>query len=504
MGALLLIAISTLLLGLYRIRNVGRRPKNYPPGPPTLPIIGNIHHIPSPKPHHQFKKWADKFGPVYSLILGTSVMVALSTDVAVKELLDKRSNIYSSRPDLYIGHVLSGGYRMLLMQYGETWRMIRRTVHNHLSITAAKSYIPYQDVENKDMLLGFLEEPEQWDAHLRRYTNSLTTQIVFGFQATSNEDRKLLQLFGGSANFSQTIMAPAANVVDAFPFLKPLPEALLPIKKRAREFHEKESELYLGHWLGVKKAAKNGTANPCICVELIKSQETEGGSLLEAGSDTTYNTLNGWMQAMLLFPEVTKAAQAEIDRVCGERLPTLDDEPNMQYIRGCVKERAPHSVIRDDEYMGYKIPKGAGVVWDVWWALHNDEKRYPNPRVFYPTRYSNNYQTTSEEASNGDVTKRDHFTFGAGRRVCQGIHPPVDTDGRKILPDPDDLTEGLAVHPTEFAVKITARSQTRESILRDEWKKMEESNAIAQTKRRETKYPEQLYQEDRTQTIHCT
>lgn len=71
--------------------------------------------MPKEKPHLQFQKWAEEYGPVYSLILGTQVTIVLSSDQAVKDLLDKRSAIYSSRPDMYLGRVVSGGLRMVLM-----------------------------------------------------------------------------------------------------------------------------------------------------------------------------------------------------------------------------------------------------------------------------------------------------------------------------------------------------------------------------------------------------
>jgi hypothetical protein len=72
--------------------------------------------MPTRDAHLQFEKWAREYGPVYSLMLGTKVMIVLSSDEAVKELLDKRSGIYSDRMDMYIGQTLcSGGLRLLMM-----------------------------------------------------------------------------------------------------------------------------------------------------------------------------------------------------------------------------------------------------------------------------------------------------------------------------------------------------------------------------------------------------
>ncbi len=88
-----------------------------------------------------------------------------------------------------------------------------------------------------------------------------------------------------------------------FPLLRKLPDWAVPLRKYAKQLHEKESELYVGHWMNVKKAIKDGTAKPCFCVDLVRAQDEEGfsdalagytsGSLLEAGSDTTAATLVG-------------------------------------------------------------------------------------------------------------------------------------------------------------------------------------------------------------------
>jgi hypothetical protein len=111
------VGLATLvLIVLQKYYKVGHRPANYPPGPPTLPFIGNLHQIPQRNRHLQFEKWAHQYGPIFSLILGTKVMIVLNSDLAIKDLLDKRGAIYSSRPEVYIGqNILSGGLRVLFM-----------------------------------------------------------------------------------------------------------------------------------------------------------------------------------------------------------------------------------------------------------------------------------------------------------------------------------------------------------------------------------------------------
>ena len=77
----------------------------------------------------------------------------------------------------------------------------------------------------------------------------------------------------------------------------------------------------------------------------------------------------------------------------------------------------------DDTIDGYFIPKGSIVIINVW-GLHNaaaDEKRLP-PSEFDPERFAGRTKLASEYAVSSDYTSRDHYGYGAGRRICPGIH----------------------------------------------------------------------------------
>ncbi|EAQ93834.1 hypothetical protein CHGG_02069 [Chaetomium globosum CBS 148.51] len=477
---------------------------------PVLVAVAIV--MPTRDAHLQFEKWAREYGPVYSLILGTKTLIVLSSDKAVKDLLDKKSNMYSHRQEMYIGQTLcSGDLRVLMMGYDARWRMCRKLVHTLLNISAAKSYVPYQLLENKQMLYEMITQPERCMYNIRRYTNSLTTTMVFGWRSSAYEDEKMMQLFEGFSEFAELNQTGLAALVDFFPWLRYLPDFLLPVRAKAKELHRKEKALYLGHWLKAKEETKAGTIMRCFSEDLVGAQKTEGfsddqasyitGTLLEAGSDTTSSTLYAFVQAMVLYPEVQQKAQAEIDRVVGPtRMPTMDDEPNLQYIRGIVKESlrwmpttimgaVPHAATQDDWYDGHLIPKNAGVVNNVW-AINMDPARHPDPRRFDPDRYRDDRQSLADAAANPDATKRDQFTFGAGRRICPGIHvaerslflgvarmlwaldirPATDpVTGKVVLPDQQKLTQGFVCQPVEFPVAITPRSEARRQMVVEEW-----------------------------------
>jgi hypothetical protein len=62
------------------------------------------------------------------------------------------------------------------------------------------------------------------------------------------------------------------------------------------------------------------------------------GFLNLVGVVTISGPLKFFLMAMALHPEWQKKAQEEIDRVCGDRMPTMQDFPNLPTVRACLKE----------------------------------------------------------------------------------------------------------------------------------------------------------------------
>lgn len=124
-----------------------------------------------------------------------------------------------------------------------------------------------------------------------------------------------------------------------------------------------------------------------------------------------------------------------------------------------------------------------------------DPERHANPRTFDPSRYlSNCDRSARESALSADPNDRDHFLFGAGRRMCPGIDiadsslflglarllwafnfaPERDSDGKELKPDPEDIVSGLPAHPAPFKAQITVRSHERAAAITNEWQSAQE------------------------------
>ncbi|KAJ9584216.1 hypothetical protein L9F63_021441, partial [Diploptera punctata] len=74
-----------------------QKPKNFPPGPPMLPLIGSLPFMPRNLIHYTMAgEWRKKYGPVVGCSFGTSKMVAVCGPQEVLEVL--RRDEFQGRP----------------------------------------------------------------------------------------------------------------------------------------------------------------------------------------------------------------------------------------------------------------------------------------------------------------------------------------------------------------------------------------------------------------------
>ncbi|OQV09309.1 hypothetical protein CLAIMM_13443 [Cladophialophora immunda] len=514
----LLPVVSALALYLYNTPSSLKdsRRRHLPPGPRGLPFVGNLLDLAdTEKVREKAIEWHRRYGEIFYTKIGGADYVWLSSPRAVRELMDRKSAIYSSRaPSPMAADTVSGGQRQLFMPYGPQWRQLRKYSHALLNAASAIKYQPIQDFESKQLMTELLDTPENFYMHNRRYSASVIVKLTYGYRLPSWDHPLVKRIYQVLDNFTH-VSAPGAYLVDSFPSLTKLPQCLFGNwRSVGRKMFEHDSQVYLDLWNNLKQQVADGTAEECFCKDFLVNDPRKSGiddlqaaytcgGLIEAGSETTGTTLNNFLLCMVLHPEVVKRAQEEIDKVIGkDRLPAWQDEEKLPYVRALVKEvlrwrpvnkfGMPHATSEDDWYRGYFIPSGSVIMLN-WWAIHMDESLHKDPRAFEPARYLDKPLPAADYINISDPYQRDHFTYGAGRRVCPGVHvaerslyinivrtlwgfdirKAEDEHGGVIEPE-TEMVPGFLSVPKPFAASITPRSPQHEKVIREAFRQAQE------------------------------
>lgn len=64
----------------------------------------------------------------------------------------------------------------------------------------------------------------------------------------------------GFEKWTAIVGSASAQILDVYPILRKLPEFLRPNYRYAKKLHEKELELYRGHWVEAKQRVLEGTS----------------------------------------------------------------------------------------------------------------------------------------------------------------------------------------------------------------------------------------------------
>ncbi|KAF5321607.1 hypothetical protein D9619_002026 [Psilocybe cf. subviscida] len=429
-----LVALALSLVIWYIGPKLLQRGMMYPPGPKAIPVIGNLLDLTPNELWVRASSWARKFGGIcYLNIFGQSLVFINDAEIAF-DLLDKRGAIYSSKPPLVMVGEMCGCAEMIpFTPYGDKFKRRRRLMHETLGPRSISNYHEGLQVETIRFVQSLLADPKDYIRHIRRYSGGLTLSAVYGYNATSSDDKFLLLAEESMDLIANEIVGGVGLwPVDIFPFLRYIP-AWAPgggFKRKAAVWKSKIHEFMQLPYDEAKDNMATGTILPSFCSshldlggKLTPEQDDDlkwtANSMYAASVDTTIATVSHLILAMMYFPEEFKKARQEIEKVVGtDRLPSFGDRDSLPYVEcilnetwrwGCpVPLNLPHMLDKDDEYLGYYIPKGSLVIANIWNILR-DERIYPEPEKFKPSRFAE---------SGVDTKKMDprSYVFGFGRR----------------------------------------------------------------------------------------
>ncbi|UPX15940.1 uncharacterized protein EKO05_0006370 [Ascochyta rabiei] len=491
---------------LYRYSKLSARPAGYPPGPKTAPFIGNLHQLPVSRPELKFTEYARQFGALTGLKLGRQNLVVLNTWEAVRDLIEQKGSIYSSRPSIPVCDiVVPNGENPALSVYGDQWRGQRKRLVEFLGGDRTDKMKPVQDAESTQMIYDMMHQPEDFERHVDRSFGATILATVFGRRGKTMEPGgKLDSFFKVEAQWAASLGATSYPPLNSFPFLANVPDYLTPWKgwkDRALLIRNEQERVYGTLLSETRERLTEGKGKDCFLATVLKTQVKErytdkhlshlSGVLLEGGAETSASSIMIFIMAMAAYPDVLAKAQEEVDGICGtSRMPNKDDIDNLSYIRSCMLEvlrhrpiiplGVPHNTTATDTYGDYTIPTNTDIIINAW-RINHDESFYDEPATFNPDRYMQDEYGRGASVRSQDIKgRRMNYTFGAGRRVCPGqkfaensmrIHFAklvwaFDIKRTGSLPSHDwnGWTDGLVIRPKNLKVKFELRSGRKETI----------------------------------------
>jgi cytochrome P450 len=144
-------------------------------------------------------------------------------------------------------------------------------------------------------------------------------------------------------------------------------------------------------------------------------------TLMFAGHDTATSTVTFMLHELARHPDAVARLREEQDRVLGTAPPAPEQlEREMPYLEMVLDEVlrlyppawiGPRRAVRDFEFGGWTVPRGAYVNYCSW-ASHRLPEVFPEPEAFVPERFARERKAA--------LPRGAYVPFGGGSRICIG------------------------------------------------------------------------------------
>ncbi|KAJ1441274.1 Cytochrome P450 [Sesbania bispinosa] len=232
--------ILSFLLFLFIVFSIIWRSKSnlsnskLPPGPPKLPLIGNMHQL-GAMSHHGLAKLAQRYGPLMHIKCGGVSIIVVSSPEIAKEVMKTHDINFANRPHLLAADIITYGSKgMSFSSYGSYWRQMRKI--STFELLTPKRVESFQSIREQEAsnLVKEIGLSEGSSINLSKMINSLVygliSRVALGGKSEDQEAfitvmKDVIKII---ASFS---------IADLFPSIEVL-QVLTGIRSKAEKLHQ--------------------------------------------------------------------------------------------------------------------------------------------------------------------------------------------------------------------------------------------------------------------------
>ncbi|CAA7021789.1 unnamed protein product [Microthlaspi erraticum] len=420
-------------------KNMRKSGKNLPPGPPTLPIIGNLHQLGS-HPHRSMFEWSKQYGSLMSLKLGSVSAVVASTPETVKDVLKTFDAYCCSRPYLtYPARITYNLNDLVFSPYNKYWREVRKMTV--VELYTAKRVQSFRHVREEEVAsfvdfikeCASLENPINFNQMFLKLSVSVICRVGFGINLKGSKledtyDQIIVQTTEVFGTFAAADYFPViGRIIDRITGLHGKCEKVFKVMD---SFFDQAIEHHLED-----ESVKDDIIDLLLKMEKQKTglgdfqltrNHTKGilQNVLIAGIDTSAQAMTWVMTHLIANPRVMKKVQAEVREVIQNKENIVEDDiERLEYLKMVIKESfrlsplvpllVPRVASKDVKIAGYDIPKYTWIHVNLY-AVHMNPSVWKDPEAFIPERFMDNQ--IDYKGGNFEL-----LPFGSGRRMCPGM-----------------------------------------------------------------------------------
>ncbi|XP_054772586.2 cytochrome P450 2U1-like [Lytechinus pictus] len=440
----ILSGLIAFLLSFILVRS-GRTKKysNLPPrGPREWPVLGSLPSLAGKDmPHVIIANMAKKYGPIFSMQMGSFYAVVLSDYSLIRQAFTKSNDEFSDRPKITMIENIAEGKGLIVSYLSQM-----QTEHRRFSLSALRSlgmgkFKMEETIADEARVLAtsFSRRRSKPFVPFHDIVVSVSNIICWlNFGRRFDYDDEAFKGILESV-FESFEIAEMAGLFNFLPFLRFFPGSGVKRMLELRAIFDKYMKPLV--WK-ISEEQEKGRRSPTCYVEMYTEQmieaeqETPGdhtfskenlynavADLFVAGTETTATTLKWALMYMILHRNVQEKVHKELDDVVGRnRLPRLIDRPNLPYTEATLLEiqrfasitplGVPHAPAKDVVLNGYDIPKGTVILPNLW-AIHHDPDLWKNPDEFNPERFL-------DPKTKQVIQREELIPFSIGRRRCMG------------------------------------------------------------------------------------